>query len=151
LILSKIGGHKLCTQNPPPPPPPKKKGSQIRVPYHITQDAGNKKMSNDTFSTFVGTKVSLATKYAKYGQKTHCVQFCRNYGKIPFCCRNYGKITFCCRNYGKVAFLLSELWEPIRRNYGNLFFLLGIVGKSRFSSFLTLLSEFWEPSLYSST
>jgi hypothetical protein len=31
----------------------------------------------------------------------------------------------------------SELWEPI--------FFVGIVGKSRFSSFLTLLSEFWEP------
>jgi hypothetical protein len=36
--------------------------------------------------------------------------------------RNYGKFAFCCQNYGKVAFLLLELWEPIRRNYGNLFF-----------------------------
>jgi hypothetical protein len=38
---------------------------------------------------------------------------------------------------GIVRTYLSELWEPI--------FFVGIVGKSRFSSFLTLLSEFWEP------
>ena len=38
---------------------------------------------------------------------------------------------------GIVGTYSSELWEPI--------FYVGIVGKSRFSSFLTLLSEFWEP------
>jgi hypothetical protein len=53
-----------------------------------------------------------------------------------------------CRNYGKIAFLLSELWEPMRRNYWNLFFFVGIVGKSRFSSLLTLLSEFREPPIF---
>jgi hypothetical protein len=35
---------------------------------------------------------------------------------------------------GIVGTYSSELWEPI--------FFVGIVGKSRFSSFLTLLSEF---------